>query len=61
MFCHNINGIEEFARTALTYRKMLKRIQFGNLTIEGPECPICGGSESEGHKPDCDLGKLLAD
>lgn len=57
--CNNDMGceIEELAKNALAYRKMLERLEFSNLTWEGSECYICGGKNA--HADDCELGALL--
>jgi len=47
----------ETAQTALALLDILKKLEFSNLTFEGPECYFCGGKNE--HLADCELGNLL--
>ena len=47
---------QQCAKTALAYREMLERLEWG--AIDGT-CPCCGNFEKHGHAPDCELAKLL--
>ncbi|NFE18532.1 hypothetical protein [Clostridium botulinum] len=55
---------EDLIETALKFRDMLEELQFlENTTNIGGAiykfCPVCGSANIEGHKKDCELGKLL--
>jgi uncharacterized C2H2 Zn-finger protein len=53
----------EISQTALTTLHMLKRLEWSKWSRLGEEymnyCPMCDNSYRIGHKPDCELGKLL--
>jgi hypothetical protein len=60
--------LEQAARTALTYREMLERLEWilenrifviGKGSVVQQYCPICGKNESKGHAPNCELAALL--
>lgn len=52
--------LEQAARTALTYREMLERLEWCIRDTQlGHYCPICGKNESKGHAPNCELAALL--
>ena len=52
--------IHRTAQTALVYRTMLERLEYvSDVSEYYSTCPICGESERNGHKPDCELAALL--
>ncbi len=67
VYCVNtIEVTRRAARTALAYRDMLERLQWGNkiplmniLPVSAHCCPLCGWHKFNGHAPDCELAALL--
>ena len=54
--------IKRLSQTALAYRAMLERLEWGGVADWGMEeagCPWCHEQEKYGHKPDCELAALL--
>jgi len=56
--CQGTN-IQNLIDTLIHYIHTIKRLQYGNLTFEGAECPLCGGNKVDGHKNECEVGKIL--
>jgi len=54
---------ENAAQTALAYRDMLKRLEWGAIAKWGNDrhCVICHNLKSGGHTENCELAKLLND
>lgn len=50
--------IENPAQTALAYREMLERLEWG-YGIDSSYCPECYWEKEEGHKPGCELAEML--
>ena len=67
VYCINtIEVTRRAARTALAYREMLERLEWGNriplmnyLPVYEHRCPLCGWHEFNGHAPNCKLATLL--
>jgi len=67
VYCINtIEVTRQVARTALAYRDMLERLEWGNriplmnmLPVYEHHCPVCGWHEFNGHAPTCKLAALL--
>ena len=69
VYCVNtIEVTRRAAHTALAYREMLERLEWGNriplmnmLPVYEHRCPLCGWHEFNGHAPTCKLAALLKD
>lgn len=45
--------------TALAYREMLEYLEWTHESHEDSICHVCFAHKTEGHKPNCELAKLL--
>lgn len=67
--CDNCNMLTDYAgycaqaaaETALSYRDMLKQLEWREIPYIGTPCPICGNLKRMGHTDDCELKKLLGE